>query len=179
MKLCTILSVPTLIFACELCMADSGRANVCVVSFDRFLASTVKQLSIALSKEKLQSGRLIVAVPLDGKPKSDIPREVQSAGCDYVVRLQSAYPEWPLGNDTPIVGVGPGAAGRDTSPEALPVHEGLNLPSLNYGIEEVGTNKVLASGNQIAEGRPFRTDYSALSRKIARQISSSRPSRTP
>lgn len=166
MKLCTILPVAALIFACQLCVADSGKAAVCVVSSDRFVVPSVKRLAIALSKEKLRSGRLVVGVPLSLQHKSDLPAEVQNAGCDYLVRLQADFPDQLNVNaDIGIIG-----SPAPSSYVPLPDHEGLNLPSLNYEIEEVGTNKVLATGSQIGVGRPFRTDYSALSRKIARQV---------
>lgn len=181
--------VVTLVFASQLCMADSRPTKVCVVwTRVRTFVPEASGLAHALSRQTLH-GNAIDAVALKHSPYLRISDEAQNAGCGFLVTLSPSELPKPIGYEQfSRSSGGPFDSGAPPqfSPDApilryqqpgIPVgpfpsyrsFDGLNFPSVNYTLTKVGTTKPIARGSQIA-ARNYTTDYYALARKIAHNI---------
>jgi hypothetical protein len=136
------------------------------------LAQPARDLAVALSEQKLSSGRVISAHALQDISSSDLSRKVQSAGCDYVVDL------WPW-RDQPTVPTRDLAFNGSEPGQSWPAdHRGLDSPRLNYELLKVGQARGVGGGTELSHrvdtgylrNYTYRVDYSQFASEIARRL---------
>jgi len=169
------------LLACEWATAQDTPIKVCVGSRVSEMESVIGRLASALSKQQLRSGGAISGLALSAKSDTELAKEVQSNGCNYLVDL------WPWKSLERNLSVpyfttadGSGSPQPDaTASLTNDVHDPpeLERPALNYQIRRVSDNHNVAKGTQLSQqvyarhrGIKYPTDYYALAAKIVGKI---------
>jgi len=151
-------------------VAQNIPAKVCIVQTSGSHASTGEAVRFAdaVSQQKLLSGRPITGISLLAKSKKELASQIQTNGCDYLVRLQP-FVDTEGGMNAANDAVGsPSAAGPVS-------HPGLDDPVLTYELWKIGQKHSLARGAAIYQHTGVRhnllaVDYGALAVRVVRQI---------
>jgi hypothetical protein len=150
--------------------AQNIPAKVCIVQTSGSDASTGEALRFAdaVSQQKLLSGRPITGFSLLAKSKKELASQIQTNGCDYLVRLQP-FVDTEGGMNAANDAMGsPSAAGPA-------YHPGLDDPVLTYELWKIGQKHSLARGAAIYQytgGRHnlLAPDCGAFAARVVRQI---------
>lgn len=168
----SLVGTVLVLLAAQLAAQDKP-VSICVTSRSvDLLAQPARDLAVALSEQKLRSGRVISALPLQDISSSDLSRKVQSAGCDYVVNL------WPW-RDQPVAPARDLAFNGSEPAQSWPAdHRGLDSPRLNYQLLKVDQSHPIGGGTESSHrvytgyfrNYTYRVDYSQFASEIARRL---------
>lgn len=168
------------LFTCEGMIAQGTPLKICVASsHSETPSASASRLADALSLLKLSSGRSINALALSTNSGSDLFREIQAHGCEYLIQLKRSA-TLQGGTDTPSSlsnEVGSGAP-QDAATKGVtaPYREDEEWPVANYKLLRVGDKRPLTTGTQLFQphyrgrARVYDLDYSVLAAKIATKI---------
>jgi hypothetical protein len=133
----------------------------------------------ALNGQKLLSGRIIAAIPIQAA-RDGWMQKAQASACEYLVHL------WPwetleTGMEVPhaySTSVGSGAPDDAATHGAEAVHHPeLEWPAVNYQVFKMGHSKPIMTGSQSLQrsyvghsAYRYHMDASALAKRIAREI---------
>lgn len=170
------------LLAGSLLEAQNDPLRVCVSSaVSESPPGSAHRLADILSREKLRSGRGINALVLSAKSFNDISSEVQTTGCEYLIRLapwETLQGGMDIPNGLSLGNGGSGAPMNGAQGATPPTYPTLDWPSLNYELTKVGQKHFLAKGAQFYQrvhagnysAFTYKVNYSVLAAKLVRTI---------